>query len=94
MVHSLERAVGVPVEAAVRSDTYFDMVAQATRAQTRAAETLERLTSEWLHLFNMPAGTDVRRLREQLAGMDRKLTRITKELDDLRGDQEAARESR
>jgi hypothetical protein len=85
MVHRLERAVGVPVEAAVRSDAYFDIAAQATRAQTRAADTLERLSREWLHLFNMPAGSDVRRLRKQLAGMDRKLTRITKELEDLRG---------
>jgi Ser/Thr protein kinase RdoA (MazF antagonist) len=86
MVHRLERAVGVPVEAAVRSGTYFDMVAQATRAQTRTADTLERLSGEWLTLFNMPAGSDVRRLREQLASMDRKLTRITKELEDLRGE--------
>ena len=34
-------------------------------------------------LLNLPAGTDIRRLREQLARMDRRLVRLTKELEAL-----------
>ena len=30
-VHKVERAVGGPIEAAVRTDTYFDLVTKATR---------------------------------------------------------------
>ncbi len=86
MVHRLERAVGVPVESAVRSDAYFDAVAFTTRAQARLTETLERVSRAWLHLFNLPAGSDIRDLREQLAAADRKLARMSKELEELRGE--------
>jgi len=33
----------------------------------------ETLSGRWLHLFNLPAGSDVRRLREQLSRMERRL---------------------
>jgi hypothetical protein len=82
-VHRLEREVGRRVEWAVRSDTYFDLVATAKRRQAQTVRIAEGLSREWLHLFNLPAGTDIRRVREQLASMERKLTQITKELAEL-----------
>jgi hypothetical protein len=82
LVHRLERKIGTRVEAAVRSDTYFDVVAQATRARHRLTGTVEGLQREWLHLLNMPAGTDIKRLREQVARMERGLAELTKELAD------------
>jgi hypothetical protein len=85
LVQRLERAIGAPVESAVRSDGYFDALAQAHRLRTRLTGYVETLQQEWLHLFNLPAGTDVRRLREQLARMERELARIAKELEELDG---------
>jgi hypothetical protein len=82
LVHRLERTIGTHVEAAVRSDTYFDVIAQATKARNRLTGTVEGLQREWLHLLNMPAGTDIKRLREQLARMERGLAELTKELAD------------
>lgn len=82
-VHRLERTVGKRVEWAVRSNTYFDLVASATRRQAQAVRMAEDLSRQWLHLFNLPAGTDIRSVREQLARMDRRLTQITKELAEL-----------
>ncbi len=80
LVHRLERAAGKQVEAAVRTDTYFDLVTQATRARARLLRATETVTQEWLHLWNLPAGSDVRRLREQVARLERGMAELAKEL--------------
>jgi hypothetical protein len=80
-VHRLEREIGERVEAAVHSDTYFDFVSIAQRQQRQAKTLAEGVSRRCLHLLNLPAGSDVRGLREQLARMDRRLTRIAKELE-------------
>jgi hypothetical protein len=79
----LERAVGSRVEAAVHSDTYFDVVAELNRGTRRLTGAAESVSKRGLHLLNLPAGTDIRRLREQLARMDRRLLQIAKELEQL-----------
>jgi hypothetical protein len=84
VVHRLERAVGEPLEAALHSDTYFDLVAELLRLRTRVGGTLEGSSRRLLHLLNLPAGTDIRRVREQLARVERSLAQINKELDDTR----------
>ena len=83
LVLRVERAVGGPVEAAVRSDTYFDVVAELNRGSRRLTGAVEGVSRRGLHLLNLPAGTDIRRLREQLARMDRRLLQISKELEQL-----------
>ena len=88
-VYRLERAIGGPVETAVRSDAYFDTVARASRAGARASGAVEGLSRRCLHLFNLPAGTDVRRVREQLARMERRLNALTEELEQAGGPEQA-----
>ena len=83
LVLRLERAVGGPVEAAVRSDTYFDAIAEVHRGTRRLTGAVEGVSKRGLHLLNLPAGTDIRRMREQLARMDRRLLQISKELEQL-----------
>jgi hypothetical protein len=82
-VHRLERAIGGPLESALHSDTYFDLVAEAMRARARAGRTAEGLSRRLLHLLNLPAGSDIRRVREQLSRMERRLAQVSKELDAL-----------
>ena len=81
LVLRLERAIGSPVETAVHSDAYFDVVAELNRGTRRVTDALEGVSKRGLHLLNLPAGTDIRRLREQLARMDRRLLQISKELE-------------
>jgi hypothetical protein len=76
----LERAIGEPVESAVHSDAYFDAVAGLTRARARAIGAVEGVSRRCLHLFNLPAGTDLRRVREQLSRMERRIEEINDEL--------------
>jgi predicted thioesterase len=79
-----ERVVGSRVEAAVRSDTYFDLVAELTRTKALLTGSVEGVSKRIWHLANLPAGTDVRRVREQLARMERRVVELSKELDEQR----------
>ena len=82
LVHDLERAIAGPVEAAVRSDDYFDLVAKLNRARARVTKTVEGVSEDMLHLFNLPAATDLRRVREQLTRVERRLNNVAKTLGD------------
>ena len=82
MVYRVERAVGSHVETLVTSETYFDLLARATKTHRRLLQATESLTSEWLHLWNLPASSDVRRLREQLSRLERTLADVAKEVND------------
>ncbi len=93
LILRLERAVGGPVEAAVRSDTYFDVVAELNRAKRQLTNAVESVSKRGLHALNLPAGTDIRRVREQLARMDRRLVQISKELEELERARAAAEQA-
>jgi len=84
-VHRLERAVGEPIEAAVRTDTYFDVVSKATRATKQARRTVVGASTRVLHLLNLPADSDLRRLREQLSRMERRLNQLSDDVSELDG---------
>ena len=84
-VHRLERTIGEPVEAAVRTDTYFDLVTKATRATVMAKRTIVGTSTRVLHLFNLPAESDMRLVREQLSRMERRLNRLTEDVAELDG---------
>ena len=79
----LERAVGEPVEAAVRTDTYFDLMSKATRTTNSLKGKVSGTSTRALHLLNLPAGTDVRRLREQLARMERRINQLSEHVEEL-----------
>ena len=76
-VHRLERAVGEPVEAAVRTETYFDLMTKATRTTKSVKRKVAGTSTRALHLLNLPAGTDMQRMREQLARMERRINQLS-----------------
>ena len=82
----LERAIGEPIESAVRSDTYFDVVSATTRVRRRVAGTAEGVSRRCLHMLNLPAGSDIRGMRQQLARMERRLNQLSHEVAELDDD--------
>jgi hypothetical protein len=82
LVLRAERAVGSRVEAAVHSDAYFDAVSELNRTKARLTGALEAASRRVWHLANLPAGSDVRRLREQLARTERRIVELSKELEE------------
>lgn len=87
VVLRLERAVGEPIESAVRSDKYFDLVSTTTRVRKRVTGAAEGVSRRGLHLLNLPAGSDIRRMRQQLARMERRLNQISHEVAELELDE-------
>jgi hypothetical protein len=85
LVLRAERAVGGPVEAAVRSDVYFDAVAGLNKTTAKVSGVVQGVSKRGWHLCNLPAASDLSRMSEQLAGMDRRLVRLGKELEALEG---------
>ena len=81
-VHRLERTIGEPLECALHSDTYFDLMTELLRLKGRTERSLEGISRRLLHLLNLPAGSDIRRVREQLGRVERQLVALSKELDD------------
>ena len=81
-VRRFERFIGVPVERMVTSNAYFDSIPMLRRARAQLADRVATATDEWFRLLNIPAGSDVRRMREQLSRMERQLEKLTKELAD------------
>jgi hypothetical protein len=84
LVLRLERAIGNRVESAVHSGTYFDLVTELSRSRARLTRRVEGVSRSLWHLANLPAGTDIRRMREQLARMERRIVELSKELDEQR----------
>ena len=82
-VLKLERAIGEPVESATHSDTYFDLVTMTTRVRRKAVGAVEGVSRRCLHLVNLPAGTDIRKMRQQLARMERRLNQLSDEVSEL-----------
>ena len=91
LVLRLERTVGAPVETVLHSDAYFDVLAELGRTRRRLIDATEGVSKRVLHLANLPAGTDIRRVREQLAGVERRLIELSKELDEQRASSPSAR---
>ena len=84
VVHRLERAVGEPVESAVRSRHVLRRGEQGhARHGARRRAPRRSLSRRGLHLLNLPAGSDVSRMREQLLRMERRLNQLTENVEEL-----------
>ncbi len=81
-VRSFERAVGVPVEKFVTSDAYFDLLPHLNRAQAQFEELAVAATDRWYRLLNLPTGSDLRQMREQLSRVERQVEKLSKQLAD------------
>jgi len=85
VVLRVERAIGEPIESVVHSDAYFDVVSTTTRVRRRVVGTAEGVSRRCLHLLNLPAGSDIRRMRQELARMERRLNELSHDVAELDG---------
>jgi hypothetical protein len=79
-----ERAVAPRAENLVRTEYFSLGVALARRAQTLAGRSVQGLTARAWHLVNLPAGSDISRLRTQIGSLDREVRRLTIQLESER----------
>jgi hypothetical protein len=77
---AVERRVALPLEALIRTREFVHATAVATRAPRRVSTRVNAISARLWHLANLPAGTDVQRLRVQVGQLDREVRRLRLEL--------------
>ena len=86
VVLRLERAVGEPVESVVRSDTYFNVVAEVSRVRRKAVERGRGHLQAGAAPAEHPGrNRRPKKVREQLARMERRLNQLSEDVEDLDG---------
>ena len=68
-----EKAVAPGLQQFAASDGFRDFMAASAKVSSAFAAEFERTSRRWLHFWNLPAATDVRKLRQQVAAVDREL---------------------
>jgi hypothetical protein len=79
-----DRAVTPRAESFVRTPTFAQGAALVQQAQAMARGAVRNLTARAWHLVNLPAGSDISRLRAQVGALDREVRRLTLQLENER----------
>jgi hypothetical protein len=78
---AVDKTVTPRAEAFVRTETFAQGAALVQRAQKLVRDTARDATARAWHLVNLPAGSDVSRLRAQIGALDREVRRLTLQLE-------------
>jgi hypothetical protein len=78
---AVERRVAGPVESGVRTDAFNDAMTVVFRTRRGLQRTVERQMRHALHLANLPAATDVKRLSEQVAALHHEVRALQRQRD-------------
>jgi hypothetical protein len=78
---AVDKAVAPRAEAFVRTPGFAQGAALVQQAQKLARDSARGLTARAWHLLNLPAGSDVSRLRAQIGALDREVRRLTLQLE-------------
>lgn len=78
---SAERAITPRAEGLVRTSEFSKGAALAARARAAGRAQVAGISSRVWHAVNLPAGTDIARLRAQVGALDRELRRLRMQLE-------------
>jgi hypothetical protein len=79
---AVEKQAAPPLEGAVRTGAFADAASLAIKLQSRVRRTVTNRTAQLLHLVNLPAASDITRLREQVALLDHELRQLRRGVED------------
>jgi hypothetical protein len=82
-----EREVAPRVESLVHSAEFTTTTTWIAKARKRIGGGIAAVGAEIWHLVNLPAGTDIKRLRSQLGSLDREVRKLGLQLERLRLEQ-------
>lgn len=78
--NAIESRATPVVEAVVRSDQFGEAASLVARARRSVGKRAVAASADVLHLMNLPAGSDVKRLRRQLGELDYEVRQLRMEL--------------
>ena len=82
-----EKFVAPRLESVVRTDQFAQASALGLKAQAALTHQANAVAAKLWHLVNLPAGTDVLRLRAQVGALDREVRRLTLALEQQQHEQ-------
>ena len=91
---ALDGAVGPRLMELVNSEGFAVAVGLATRTQSAIRRQGERTTRRMLHLWNLPAGSDVTRILNELGSMQQQVRDLTRQLNAAKEDRGNGAEQR
>jgi hypothetical protein len=78
---AVEGMAAPQLEALVRTDQFSHTTAVTARTRRLITDQVNGVAARFWHLLNLPAGTDIQRLRIQVGALDREVRRLSLELD-------------
>jgi hypothetical protein len=78
---AIERQLAPLLDALVRSSRFVELGATVVGTRVTASGSIGDLTARLLHAVNLPAGTDVKRLRRQIGELDREVRQLRLQLE-------------
>jgi polyhydroxyalkanoate synthesis regulator phasin len=81
---AVEGSVAPQLEQFVRTEQFADMAASIARMQTNVQRRAERSMRQAWHFWNLPSGSDVKRVSEQIASLERRVRDLSKQLEEAR----------
>jgi hypothetical protein len=82
---AVEQNISPQLEQFVRTDQFADMAAVVARVQGQLQKRAERAMRQAWHFWNLPTGSDVKRVSEQVASLERRVRDLSKQLDEQGG---------
>ena len=79
---AVDERVSPAVDEFARSDELMTLTAVAERGRDFVARRFERTSRRALHLLNLPAGSDVNRLLDHIARLEREVAALRARLED------------
>lgn len=76
-----EAAVSPGLEELFAADTFRDTMALGLKMNADITRELERASRQWLHQMNLPAATDIQKLRQQVSNLDREVVALRLQLE-------------
>ncbi len=80
----LEKELAPKLREFAGSGGIVELVSGLTRFRFQLERSLEELSSEFLRTWNLPSGSDLRMLSDQINAIDRRLREMSKALDEIR----------
>ncbi|HEX4906262.1 MAG TPA: poly(R)-hydroxyalkanoic acid synthase subunit PhaE [Acidimicrobiales bacterium] len=78
---TVEAAVAPALEQVMRSEQFAVALGIATQAQKAVQERAERTMRRTLHLWNLPAGSDVTRILNEIGKLQREVRELSRQVD-------------
>lgn len=76
----IERRITPPVESVVHSDEFAATLKVVGRTRDAIGGRIDAAGAAVLHAVNLPAGSDIRKLRRQVGDLDYEIRRLRREL--------------